>query len=273
MGRDRLSVESDHDRLEAGEIEAEDAGIGSIDQTQPDPFARADHNALRHQGIDGDRVADAAVVHQVMPVVEIVADRSGFCQPPVVQHPGQFAVDANGLGLLDDQRTVETAPHLHRAVLVRVIPEGAGIDGVELVGEGLTGSNRRLRQMRHAIHGVGRAHAVPVDGCFLINTVVDHDAHTIALTDADFRAGHRIVVGPDRRFSVRLRNEMRSSRCCPQPELLDGSGVSGPESGHRKHRTGRESRGGCEKCPTRRRRQIQDHVVDHPERALGPAAR
>ena len=86
-----------------GEIESEDARIGGIDQAQPDSLARTHRNALRHAAIEGDRVADTAVVHQVMPVVEIVADRSGLGQTPVVQHPGQFAVDANGLGFLDDQ--------------------------------------------------------------------------------------------------------------------------------------------------------------------------
>src|SRR3990167_5417878 len=47
---------------------------------------------------------------------------------------------------------------------MRGVHEGAGPARDELVDEGLARADGRLRQARHAVHAVGQALAVPVDG-------------------------------------------------------------------------------------------------------------
>ena len=146
-------------------------------------------------------------VHEV---AEVVADLSVRQQAPVIEHPGDVAVDLDRLALLDDQRAVEAAPDLLEAALMRVVPVGAGIGDVELVDEGLTRCDRLLRQMRHAVHGVRHAHAVPVDGRLLLELVLDRDADVLALAHPDLRARNRAVVGPDGGLRIRGADEVRS---------------------------------------------------------------
>ena len=131
--------------------------------------------------VDRDRVADPAVVGHVVAVAEIVADGGGLRKPPVVEYPGHVAVDPDRLCLLDDERTVKPAPDLLEAALVRVVPKCAGIDGIEFIGEGLAGTNRSLRQVRHAVHGVRQSHAVPVDGGRFFEAILDDDPQAPAV--------------------------------------------------------------------------------------------
>src|SRR3546814_13633405 len=81
-------------------------------------------------------ISGHAGVHHV---AEAAADRRVLLQAPVVEHPGDVAVDGDRLGLIDDEGTVQTTADLFEASLVRVVPEGAGVDGVDLVDEALTG--------------------------------------------------------------------------------------------------------------------------------------
>ena len=207
---DRLAVERNYRRPMVLELEPEDPRIGGVDQTQAHALAGAHREGLQDAAVDRDRVADPAIVAAVHEVAEIVADLSVRQQAPVVEHPGHVAVDLDRLPLLDDQRAVEAAADLLEAALVRVVPVGAGVGHVELVDEGLAGCDRLLGQMRHAVHGVRHAQAVPVDGRLLGELVLDRDAETLALTDPDLRARNRAVVGPDGGLGVRGADEVRS---------------------------------------------------------------
>src|SRR3546814_15982379 len=99
--------------------------------------------------------------------LEVVADRGVLQEAPVVENPGDSAIDSDRFGLLDDQRAVKAAADLLEAPLVRVVPEGAGIGHGELVEEGLARRDRFLGQVWHAVHRVRHAHAVPMTGRLL----------------------------------------------------------------------------------------------------------
>ncbi|MGX0879466.1 hypothetical protein ACSSV4_004175 [Roseovarius sp. MBR-154] len=88
-----------------------------------------------------------------MGIAEIVRNRCVLGQTPVVQDPGNFAVDTRGIGLLDDEGTVETAPDLLETALVRMIPEGACIDCIEFVDEPVAWGDRRENGGAKLDHG------------------------------------------------------------------------------------------------------------------------
>ena len=125
------------------------------------------------------------------------AIRPFVVEPPILDEPEKVAIDGDRLAFLDDQCAGKPAPKLLQRVGVRVIPEGAGIGRRELVGEALAGTDRLLRQARHAVHRVRQADAVPMDRGVLAELVADHDPDPIALANAEFRAGHGAVIGPD----------------------------------------------------------------------------
>src|SRR3546814_17051194 len=146
--------------------------------------------------VDGDRVADPAVVAQVMAVAEILTYLGRAGEAPVVEHPGEVPVDAGRFRLLDDERPIEAAADLLEAALVGVVPEGAGVDRVELVGKDFAGADRGLGQMRHAVHGVRHAQAVPLHRCLLLEAVLDMNAQAIARSHATFRSRDPAVLAP-----------------------------------------------------------------------------
>ena len=228
---DRLAVERDHGWPVVLELQPEDARVGGIDQAQAQALAGAHREGLRDAAVDRDRVADPAVVACVHEAAEVVADLGVGQQAPVVEHPGHVAVDLDRLALLDDQRPVEAAPDLLVAALVRVVPVGAGIGDVERVDEGLARCDRPLGQMRHAVHGVRHAQAVPVDGGLLGELVLDRDLDVLALAQPDLRARDRAVVGPDRGLGMGRADEMRAPRT--SNEIVVGSiGAGRPDREH-----------------------------------------
>jgi len=141
----------------------------------------------------------------IMPIAEIVADLAGRRHPPIIEHPGHVAVNLNGFALLDDQRTVEAAPNLLETALMRVIPEGSCVEGIEFIDKALTWTDRLLRQMRYPVHGIGHAKAVPMNGCFFFETIFNNDPQALALLEADFRAGNTIAITPDGCFRIFVR--------------------------------------------------------------------
>ena len=210
------------------ELEREDPRVGGVDQTQPQPLAGAHREGLQDAAVDRDRVADPAVVARIHGVAEVVADLGVRQQAPVVEDPGHVAVDLDRLPLLDDQRAVQAPPDLLEAALMRVVPVGAGIGDVELVDEGLAGRDRRLGQVRHAVHGVRHPHAVPMDGRLLLELVLDGDAQTLALPNPDLRARDRAVVGPDGGLGYERADEVRPPRTGDQTKVCDRAGPSAP---------------------------------------------
>src|SRR3546814_6580270 len=109
---------------------------------------------------------------------------------------------------LDDQQAVEPARHLFPGAFVRVVPEGAGVGYREAVVEGPARLDRVLGQVRHAVHGVVDADAVPVDGGRLRQLVLEVHEDLLALARADRRPGRDAVVAPGAR---RRRSEEHPS--------------------------------------------------------------
>ena len=169
-------------------------------------------------------------VHEV---AEVVADLGVRQQSPVVEHPGHVAIDLDRLPLLDDQRPVEAAADLLETALMRVVPVGAGVGDVELVDEGLARRDRPLGQMRHAVHRVRHAQAVPMDGRLLRELVLDRDAETLALSYPDLRARNRTVVGPDGGLGVRARRRGASAPDGRPDESLRSGQPSAPRPQYR----------------------------------------
>src|SRR3546814_16664959 len=122
-------------------------------------------------------------------------------EAPVAEYPDGLAVDTVRLALFDDQRTVQGAADLLECALVRVVPICASIRQVEGIGEGLARSDRLLRQVRDAVHGIRQSDAVPVHGCLLVETVFYEHSQPVALAEADLRAGRGAVVTPHLRRS------------------------------------------------------------------------
>ena len=224
MRLDRLAVERDQARPVTVELETEDAGVRGVDQAQPQALAGAHRKNLGDPPVHRDGVADPAVVARVHEAAEIAADLGIGQEAPVVEHPGDVAVDPDRLPLLDDQRAVQAAPDLLEAALVRVVPVGPGIGQVERVDEGRAGRDRGLGEMRHAVHGIGHPQPMPVHGGLLLEPVLDHDPQALALTHPDLGARHRAVVRPDGGLRVSAPDEGRAAE--PRDQTIARARVS-----------------------------------------------
>ena len=176
----------------SGELETENARVGAVDEPQAKTLAAANRKGIGDLAVHRHRVADAAVVGHVVEVVEIVADLRIAEQSPVTDHPNEIAIDLDRSRLLDDQRPAEAPAHLYGAVLVRVVPVGAGIGYVELVGEGLAGRDGFLRQVGDAVHGIGHPDPVPVHRRLLRQPILDDGTDALALTHAYLGSGHLV---------------------------------------------------------------------------------
>jgi hypothetical protein len=128
---------------------------------------------------------------------------------------------------LDDQRPVQAAPDLLEAALMRVVPVGTGIGDGELVDEGRAGRDRLLGQMRHAIHGIRHAQAVPMHRGLFREPVVDRDTQALALAHADRRARHPVVVRPYRGLRMGAADQMSAPGAGHQA-MGGGFGATGP---------------------------------------------
>ena len=121
---------------------------------------------------------------------------------------------------LDNERTVEPATDLLETALMRVIPERAGIDRIELVHEALARADRPLRQMRYTVHRVRDPQAVPMHRSAFAKPVLHNDAKALALPDPELRPWQTIVETPDRRLAVRPRNQLGGALSGTQLEHL-----------------------------------------------------
>ena len=109
--------------------------------------------------------------------------------------------------------------HLHHLVGMRVVHEGAGPACDELVDEGLARRDAGLGQARDAVHAVGQALAVPVDGGVLGQLVGHEDAHAVALDHFDGGPGRLAVVAPQVRLEA--RRHFAHHRLGHEVEFLD----------------------------------------------------
>jgi len=147
-------------------------------------------------------------VHQVVRRIEAIEDLVGLVEQPVVQHPHDVARVGRGRCVLDDQHAVEAALDLLAGTDVRVEPERARVLGRELVGEAAAGLDRRLRDVRDAVHRVRQAHAVPVDRRRLGQVVREANAQRLPQPDAQFGSGDAAVVGPDAQLAAVDQGEL-----------------------------------------------------------------
>ena len=100
-----------------------------------------------------------------------------------------------------------------------MIPERAGILRHKIIGERLARPDRILGQMRHTVHRIGNTQAVPMNGSVLRKAIVERDAQTLSLPDADFRRCHLAVVGPYVDPTLRIAEERHSRGRCEQTHI------------------------------------------------------
>ena len=102
-----------------------------------------------------------------------------------------------------------------------VIPVGSGIRRGEIIVEALPRLDRGLGKPRNAIHRIGEANAVPVDGTSLRQFVHEAALQPRTLLQTQLRAGHRAAITPDISLGVTFRRQLNAG----------GAGVEGLESG------------------------------------------
>ena len=203
------------------ETKCHDPGERRVDNPEPHPFRGLHGYVVGNSSIDRDGVADTARHPRFHPVAEAACNPSIAVESPIFDKPQQVAIDGDRLTLLDDQSASKAAPNLLQRVGMWVIPEGASIGRRELVDKALAGADGWLCDLWHAIHRIRQADAVPVDGRSLAELIVDHHPDPIALTDAEFRAGHGPVIGPDGGIRITVAGQIDDRLFCGQPVFLD----------------------------------------------------
>ena len=152
-------------------------------------------------------------------LAEAVCDGAVLDETPVVEDQNEVAVGTPPrLRLVDDQRPVKPAGILLPGSIVGVVPVGPRIRRDEIVGELLTGRDRRLREARHAIHRVVDPDAVPVHAGRLIEAVLDiaqMSSDTSAVDFAQLLKSNKTfedALGPDSEFNVFERSRLFNIR-------------------------------------------------------------
>src|SRR5690606_31229798 len=92
MGRHGLTIERDHLRPVALELQPEDARGRRIDQAQPYAFPGSDREALEGLPVDRDGIADPPGMAHVVTVAEVAAGRGVLEQAPVTEKPSNVPV-------------------------------------------------------------------------------------------------------------------------------------------------------------------------------------
>src|SRR6516164_8445697 len=132
---------------------------------------------------------------RALPVIVVVAlefqiadDRVGTLVGPVRQHDNVIAIEALRVADFgfDDDRPINT--RLFLKPRIAVIPVGAALMHRKAVDEGFAGRDAAEAEARHAVHGRGRAHAMPVDRARLSQTIGDGKRHGIAFAPAQYRS-------------------------------------------------------------------------------------
>ncbi len=167
--------------------------------------------------------------------------------------------------------------------VVGVVPIGPGVGRHEIVEEAPAGWHRRLRQFRHAVHGILDSDAMPVHGGRLRQLVDEPTPDALSLPDADDRTRHPPLIAPDR-----CRRIVGDELCRSRPRLQRwrvGAGRRNEEweaagrrhadeparkcpsgNGHRHLRFGLSS-------PQLIRTRVEGMAYNHPAKAAGQAAR
>ena len=247
--------------------------LGAAGGQRPRPAVAA--GDLELMPVQVDRVVGhGQVTHpQAHPVAEPDVERVDAGESPAVPGPQveiQHGVDLGGAGTgldvvgieqkaevavhLADQRVGcfrvghpeahHAHGHLRHLIGMRVVHEGAGSARHKLVDKGLADRYLRLRQAAHAVHAVGQALAVPMDGGVLGQLVGDKHPHPVALHHLDRWSRALAVVAPQR--GLHAGGDFAHHRLSHQVEFLDAV-LHAPGRGpavERHHRSVGPARGG-----------------------------
>ncbi len=214
------------------ELKTENACIGGVDQAQTDALAGANVEVTGNAAVHRDCVSEAAVVADVVQVIEIVLDRRIFLQAPVAEHPRDVTIDGDRIRLIDNQCSIETARDLCGTVMMRVIPERTRVEAVELIREGLAGTDRLLGNVCDTVHGVRHTQPVPMHGGFFGQSILDQHLDAFALTDPKLRAWNVAPIRPDIGVGTGGANNGLTAWSGNQLELLDWRFWSGCGTKH-----------------------------------------
>ena len=224
VGLHRLHIQSvrrDDRHGKSGDSDIEDRHGRAVDDAQAHPFAGArDHVEIVRRRVAVDRIGigRAGDIGEVAGVhahgVPHAAHRH------VVEHGNLLAVQSLRIGLerLEDPVRILKSPirqdqHIfpvighriralgvddHRAIMahlllqpgMRVIPIGAVLRDVETVGEIRPGRDARKAHARNAVHLERHEQTMPMDGCGLVQLVVDHKGNVVAFAKANKRTGN-----------------------------------------------------------------------------------
>ncbi len=215
-------------------------------------------------------------------------DLSVGSEAPVVEHPDFVSAVGEALGVVDHEHAVEPALDLLGAAYVGMKPEGARVLRDEAIRELSSRRHRVLSDPRHAVHGVGDAHPVPVDGRRLGQIVPQPDDHLLPQPYPEDRSRDLPVVRPDvqeapvdllRGSGGRAELELAGAgrrrsvagvgrRELPLEALTDGvRGLRGGVGRLRSRGRGRPASGVCPAATMRERRQEEEGERENPTRS------
>ena len=125
-----------------------------------------------------------AVVEVARLLLELAQDGAGRHRMVVGQHHHVVArhLVTPAFRRLDDDGSVHAL--LFLASRMAVVPVGARLPNLEAIGEGRAGLDAGEAHHRHAVHGVGQQHAVPMDRGVLVQAIGDVDGDVLALFPA-----------------------------------------------------------------------------------------
>ena len=172
---------------------------GEVADADPDTLAELGdqrRRARKHLGIEGERVEPGG--HARIRTIGAGLD------VPFMQHQREVPVRPRPrrLARMDHQHADEAHALLGHGILVGVIHEGAVLDGLELVAEGLARLDRPLRQARNAVHVAGQDHRMPVRDRRHLQLVRDVDPDPIALHRLDDGPRRAAVIAPALRLEA-----------------------------------------------------------------------
>ena len=193
-------------------------GHGQVAHTHPHPIVQARHqraDARKHPAVP---TPDVLVQHGVH-----IGRFSPRCDVERTQQKGVVAVHLGNHRVLSlgvgDPQPHHAHGHLRHLVGVRVVHEGTWPACYKLIHKGLAHRDLFLVQATHAVHAIGQALAVPVDGGVLWQLVGHKDAHLVALDHLDGRTGALAVVAPH--VDDKARCHLAHHWLSHQMELLD----------------------------------------------------
>ena len=208
-----LPVQSDDPALQPVQLQHEDARVGGVRQPQPEPLVTPNLAPPAARAVDRHPIAETPPVRAVAHGAEALVDLRLRREAPIVDEQEFVPIDLGpAVGVLDDQRSVKTSSQLLPSPIVGVVPIGPGVGRHEIVEEAPAGWHRRLRQFRHAVHGILDSDAMPVHGGRLRQLVDEPTPDALSLPDADDRTRHPPLITPDRCRRIVGRDELCRSR-------------------------------------------------------------